>query len=238
MKYVAVTDEEANLLPYVRHLIDGIAFYQGDMASIEQSKLILESEYIRWCELGSDGYRPSLLSGQLLTAIAKKSEAVYTAGLVGLALMALKSNGTKASLEKAYPLVASYALRQSKLPFTHWEHKEGRFLSKFRNVPTSEAAVRRSAGQYRSTLHICAARVAASQYSELLPPFEPAPEADRRYLTTVAAFQSFFSEFDQVDRDVRAKKLGLVYIAWLPSDVLAAEPYFPTHDLMTKLLGE
>lgn len=236
MSFVCVTEDQHGLLPYSRYIIDSVAFFRGNLRSVEQAKLLLENEYAAWRMMGAEAYVPSEISSMLLEATNRRTESVYVAGVFGLALMGLAATEKKPSFTKAYELTAEYCSQTYQSSFDFWNHGERQFESINRSVSSSPRAVRRVVDEQRSSIHICAARLASNDYLQPLAPFEPASVADRAYLATAMAFQGYFSIFDQEGRDDRSKPLRLAHIGTHRGFALGVEPLYPADQLMRAIL--
>lgn len=236
MDGVLITDETGKLFPYSRNLIDIAGFLSGDSDSISQAQLLLQSEYMRWMALGETDYKPTRLSQTLLNSFNNKSEALYTTGLVGLALLGQLSLRQTASIKLAAKQVETFAAERDTLPFEMYDYSRRDFVVSPKNVASSESAIRRAIRPFKSVIHICTARLIA--YDTITPntSFEQNVEADKCYIATVAAFQSIFQKFDKVERDKRSQPFRIFPILWSTGFQFESEPLYPSTELMETLM--
>ena len=243
-----MTDDNGALLPYSRYVLEAAAFYHGDLDSIEAVKALLALEYKRWLRSEGEKYMPSEPARELLIAMSTRTVSVHVAGLVGLSLLALIFTDKKPAITKAYQMAAaygqprqnvpslSYARPRKKMDFYSWDYDKQKFVTEKRSMATSARAVRKAFRDYKSVIHICAARISSVEYLLPLSPFEPAPEADACMFETVALFERLLSKYDKFQRDNRSHPLGILNIDWGIKSVLSGVPLLPSDELLFQLL--
>ena len=202
-----------------------------------QADCLLNSEHERWLRDGAERYEPSLLTSAVLASVAARSSAVFTTGLVGLALWGMSALGVRPSLTKAHHGVANALADQHKTPFYYWDASQKKYFERRIDLPSSERAVREAFNQHRRAVHICAARVVANEYLEPLAPFDPAPIAQTSYVLTAAALMGFFARYDEKFGHANSRPINPYLFGWhsgFQPNIPALEP---TKGLMQPLMA-
>lgn len=238
MDFLNVTDNDGEILPYVSLVLDASAFFYGESASVDQLRYVIQSEFKRAGDAANTEYKPSEVANVLFNAANKKSGAIETVGRVGLAIWGLSQSGHQPSIGKAINLVADSNAKSYKTDFQFWDFEKQAFVGKPKDIAGDARAVRRVFDQYRKVVHICAARTALNCYLEPLGPFERAPLADLAYVSTVAAFQQFFSKYDKLDRSPKSEPLNLFHIGFISNLNKEIEPVTPSQELMNEIMGD
>ena len=234
--FLTVFDAHETLLPYSNLILDAAAFFQGELASVQQIKRILEAEYLRSQEAEKGRYRPSQVANALLEMANKRSQAVETVGRVGLAMLGHTMLGEHPSLGMAIKKTAEAVSDSPRIPFRFWDIESERPKVKPRDMASSENAVRRCLTEYRRVIHICAARVALNCYAETLPPFGMAPAEQKIYVDTVAVYQVFFDRYDRKERHPKSTAFDLLLLELPGGYQLPEIPILPTRDFMVNVL--
>ena len=225
-------DHHGQPLPYMRQLLDALAFYPDDEMSFQLCRQIIEAEHREYLRVGSTDYRTCRVTEVLINAAENRATRVHVAGLVALAMLGLKATNQRDSTEAAIRKVSELNYQANTFAFERFDNKAGELRQYLKKVQGHPDSIRKIFYEYRSVSHVCAARIVSTDYLEPMPIFEPAPEADASRLATVLAFQSFFQ------REVKASdEWGLRLLACPPGFFETAAVLEPLAWRMEELMG-
>lgn len=238
LRFIRIGRDDGSLFPYSRYILDAAAHLKGDLDSTEVATALIEAEYLRYMGRGLVG--ATQLSRLVGEALSKRSTAVHTTGLVGLALFLQNLCGRPISLEKAYQSVQDYASRATKHPFLVWQTDRenpavGSEAEVRKAISTELRAIRRNFETYKSVIHICTARLIESNSLEKpLVSFEGInPHTDAKFVSTINAMQAFFLQIEEGRMNYRADPLNLSLVG--PQSVLSSNAV-PPHSLSREKL--
>ncbi len=201
-----------------RKFLRGDAYFQLEAAclfpdcpfSARQVATLLASEQRRLQQMPPEKREPSKIVAQLLAEASSKKSQIFMAGHIGFGLWCVEYVRGDATGHKAVEVAINVAMSYGKSATSASLHGNTRVEAKVA-IPSSRSQLYEIFTQYRSVLHICAASVASSEYHELMPAFEPAPEFEKCFIQTATFFQG---------------ELGSVYQReqWPIADILSSYP--------------
>ncbi|SLN44232.1 hypothetical protein PEL8287_02241 [Roseovarius litorisediminis] len=187
MREIHLSDREHHLRDNAFLELDMYGIYPEDEASRQQAHFLTGHEAQRWKALGESNYSSSGLVKTVLADIRKSQGRRFTCGLVALSMCALDNAGKSMSLEKAAHVVTEFNNANDKVLFHFW--RGGEWSEQDIRLIGDNAAIKQAFREYRSVAHIHAAGIVASEYLNLMQPFDRSMEADACFFATVLYFQ-------------------------------------------------
>lgn len=190
MRHIVLSDDGQNLARNAYHRLLAAMLFPESLRDQQQSLLISDIEKAEFDRVGAERYQPSEIMAASTKLVENRTAQLYLAGFVGFVFLWLAFTGRKPSLNRASIITSCAANTFGKVVWRPTFDPKAEFRSK---AATSDpASLERIFRQYRGVAHICAARVAASEYLDAFHIWEDAPEFVNSLVQSCSLFQTTF----------------------------------------------
>lgn len=205
-----ISDDQISLREDAFFRLEAACLFPDCLSSACHVATLLLGEQNRLRAMLAEKQEPSQIATQLLSEAKLKNSQIFMAGHIGFGLWCVEHIRGDATGHKAVEVAINLAMSYGKSA-TSASLNGSTLVETKVPLPSSRSQLFEIFKQYRNVLHICAARVASSEFHEVLSPFESAPEFEKCFIQTAAFFQG---ELEPVYRRNN----------WPISDILASYP--------------